>query len=336
MIVSIFNFGDNMCGIFGFSFAEGKLSAAHRAVLATHLAIQNDTRGGDSYGVVGIDAKGAHVSRGLGDLTESSYECCNYNTLFAHTRYASVGDIKIKNAHPFKIGNILGAHNGAVYNHEELSVKYNQSYEVDSQYIFHHLNNQLPFEELVARGAIEWINTADPQTIYLSKLFAGELAIYGIGTEDDVEGIVWSSSYKHLLRALFCSGISDHFRFEVRRGRVYSVNNGQFNLVRDIKLNVTEPVFKKENEVLIHYSPNKSGLSLCGDNGENWTIAKSIVTCVECMKVSNNINSDSNKNFLQDTTISATNKDIPQPYIIDRNNESAIMWHNLYSAKSIA
>lgn len=237
-----------MCGIFGYSFKHGKLSAARRAVLATNLARYNDDRGGDSWGVVGINAEGPHVSRGLGELSDHAYELCEYQSLFAHTRYASSGEVNIKNAHPFKMGKILGAHNGAVYNHEELCGHYKRNFPVDSMHLFAHLNENRPYNELVARGAIEWIHTDDPKTIYMSKLFAGELSVYGIGTEDNVDGIVWSSSYKHLLKALFCAGIHEHFRYEVRRGRVYYVNNGVFGRVNEMKLHVTEPVFKKPDE----------------------------------------------------------------------------------------
>ena len=248
--MSLGTIGKNrMCGIFGYSFKHGKLSTARRAVLATNLARYNDDRGGDSWGVVGINNGGPHVARGLGDLTDNAYELCEYQTLFAHTRSASSGEINIKNSHPFKIGKILGAHNGAVYNHEDLCIQYGRNFPVDSMHLFAHLNENRPFNELVARGAIEWINNSDPKTIYLSKLFLGELAVYGIGTENNVEGIVWSSSYKHLLKSLFCAGINEHFRYEVRRGRVYSVNNGTFSILTDMKLQVTEPVFKKPEEV---------------------------------------------------------------------------------------
>lgn len=241
-----------MCGIFGYSFKHGRLSAARRAVLATNLARYNDERGGDSWGVVGINADGPHVSRGLGDLSDHVYELCEFQTLFAHTRFASSGEVNIKNAHPFRVGKILGAHNGAVYNHAELCDQLKRRFPVDSIHLFAHLNENRPFDELVARGAIEWIKLEDPKTIYLSKLFAGELAIYGIGNNrHDLDGVVWSSNYKHLLKALYCTGIHEHYRFEVRRGRVYAVNNGNFGVVKDMKLQVSEPVFKKPDEPLV-------------------------------------------------------------------------------------
>ena len=229
-----------MCGIFGYSFKHGKLSAARRAVLATNLARYNDERGGDSWGVCGINQEGPHVSRGLGDLSDSAYELCEYNTLFAHTRSASVGDVTIKNAHPFKFGNILGAHNGRIYNNEEIAAKYGRKYPVDSMHIFAHLNENRSLEELVGRGTIEWINIKDPKTVYLCKFHEGELAVYGVGEDEDKpDGIVWSSSYRHLMKSLYCAGIHDFFRYEVRRGNVYAVRPGEFS-EEGIKLEVTK------------------------------------------------------------------------------------------------
>ncbi len=327
-----------MCGIFGYSFKHGKLSAARRAVLATNLARYNDERGGDSWGVVGVNADGAHVSRGLGDLSDNAYELCEYQTLFAHTRAASVGEVSIKNSHPFRMGKILGAHNGAVYNHEELSSRYKRKFPVDSMHLFAHLNENRPFEELVARGAIEWIHNNDPKTIYLSKLFAGELAVYGIGTEDSVDGIVWSSSYKHLLKSLFCSGINDHFRYEVRRGRVYSVNNGVFSIVKDMKLLVTEPVFKKpDEEEICHFSPDQSGDALCGEkNATSWTVAGSAVTCPACVEVALGKNEDAEKGApASDENGSSQFRTRPKTLgPLRRNVDDFTLWRNVYGMRA--
>lgn len=275
-----------MCGILGFSFKHGRLSAARRSLLAANLARFNDERGGDSWGVVGINADGPHISRGLGDLSDNAYELCEYQTLFAHTRAASSGEVNIKNAHPFKVGKILGAHNGAVYNHHELCEHYKRNFPVDSIHLFAHLNENRPFNELVARGAIEWIKLDDPKTIYLSKLYAGELAVYGIGTEDNVDGIVWSSNYKHLLKALYCTGLHEHFRYEVRRERVYYVNNGTFGIVKDMRLTVTEPVFNRPNQEVVHYKTAPDEEIACKTKEyQSWTMTKEAVNCQACERV---------------------------------------------------
>lgn len=241
-----------MCGIFGYSFKNGKMSPARRAILAANLARYNDERGGDSWGVVGLDDDEPQIARGLGDLSDNAFELCEHNTLFAHTRWSSCGETNLKNAHPFKIGNIVGAHNGMIHNHEELCKKYRRKFEVDSMHIFAHLNEGRSFEELIGYGAIEWIYRDEPNEIYLSKLVDGELAIYGVGDdEDNTDGVIWSSSFKHLQKAMSAAGIDNVFRYEVRRGNVFMVKNGALKQ-DDMKVKITKytPPPEKSRSIL--------------------------------------------------------------------------------------
>lgn len=327
-----------MCGIFGYSFKHGKLSAARRAVLATNLARYNDDRGGDSWGVVGINADGPHVSRGLGDLSDNAYELCEYQTLFAHTRAASSGEVTIPNAHPFRVGKILGAHNGAVYNHHELCEHYKRKFPVDSIHLFAHLNENRSFKELVARGAIEWIHTDNPRKIYLSKLFAGELAVYGIGeNEDSPDGIVWSSNYKHLLKALFCAGINEHFRYEVRRGQVYAIENGVFSVVTGMRLNVTEPVFRRPDEDVVHFSPNGDEKVACNApeaQVNSWTMIRESVSCPACEKfIRREVDGQEEEEAHPSDEAGAAQFRKPQQPA-RRTNDAVSLFHRVYGARA--
>jgi hypothetical protein len=228
------------------SFKSGRLSASRKAVLTTNLAMYNTSRGAHSWGVVAINNDGAQIKRGLGRLADSSYELCDHNTLFAHTRHATTGDPEnVKNAHPFRVGKILGAHNGMVFNHEEMNEKYKRKFEVDSQHLFAHLNEGKAFKELHGYGAIEWMREGS-KTIHLCKLLGGELCIYGIGDEKNTDGIVWSSDYRHLQRALLAAGLLERsFRYETRRGKVYDVINGELS-VNGRKLELGMPPVVKE------------------------------------------------------------------------------------------
>jgi asparagine synthetase B (glutamine-hydrolysing) len=190
--------------------------------------------------------------------------------------------VSVKNAHPFKIGKLLGAHNGMIYNHEELNAIYNRKYEVDSQHIFAHLNYGMPLEELMGYGAIEWIRRNEPNKIYLTRFRGGELAIYGVGEDDEnPDGIVWSSSYKHLLKSLVSSGITKHFRYEVRTGKVYSVENAKL-IYTDNTINLSspppEPAPAPDDEPPQHLSRRNSSLGnpLAGRHIDNYRLFKTL------------------------------------------------------------
>jgi Glutamine amidotransferase domain len=223
----------------GFSFKQNTLSMARLAILANNLARLNDNRGGDSWGVCSVNDKEVNVSRGLGQLANHAHEVADHRNFFAHTRYATHGKKTVENAHPFEIGDIVGAHNGVISNHQELCRKYEREFDVDSMHLFAHLAERKSFEEIEGYGAIEWIRRDDPTRINLCRISSsGDLAIFGIGdrSSEDTIGIVWSSNDKHLLESLYCSGIKTFFPYRVNEGVVYYVRDGEVYLATDGKL----------------------------------------------------------------------------------------------------
>ena len=221
-----------MCGIFGWQFKDaGTLKFGSVEVLAASLVQSNETRGDDSWGYVRQVKEKFDIHKGLGEMTTR----CTIRGLFqtqivAHTRHATSGTANIKNAHPFEIGGLIGAHNGMVFNHAALNEKYkDRKCTVDSQHIFHHLAEELDLDELEMYGAIEWIDTRKNQDhIWLCRAKRGELAaaaIYTPGNKKDVIGCVWSSDDGHLDTAMEMSGFPWFF-YHVDAQQLYYVKGG--------------------------------------------------------------------------------------------------------------
>jgi hypothetical protein len=104
-------------------------------------------RGKDSTGVAGIrnngDVKIAKVTSHPIDLFDmgrfkeamSAHNSCAF---IGHNRAATRGEINHTNAHPWRFGNIVGAHNGTIwpYCHKDLNKELGEDYPVDSMAIF--------------------------------------------------------------------------------------------------------------------------------------------------------------------------------------------------------
>lgn len=134
-----------MCGLYGIM---GHVPN-HKEVV-TSLALKNQDRGSHSTGYADIfikpnnfvirkDARSAFQFKGQLKLT-------NGDIVIGHTRFATTGKICARNAHPWNIGNLIGAHNGVVMNEYSVADYMKEvhsdtaSYEVDSQYLIHMLD----------------------------------------------------------------------------------------------------------------------------------------------------------------------------------------------------
>lgn len=214
-----------MCGMFGWFVESNKVTVKERAIMAAIMAVEMDRRGGDSWGYAGINTKHIHRKRGMGDMAEGldASTLAGLSRLIGHTRAASTGRVCKRNAHPFHIGTMIGAHNGVILNHNELNVNHARDCAVDSQHIFRHLIEGKPLSELVGWGAIEWFDTRDPGSLYLGT-FTGALSVYCIGTESNTKGVVWASTEAAVVRAMTMAGLSGQ-AYKLEDRKVYRVDS---------------------------------------------------------------------------------------------------------------
>jgi asparagine synthetase B (glutamine-hydrolysing) len=213
-----------MCGIFGYNEGKANINKNDKRVLITILAILNDTRGGQSWGVCEIKHESI-VKKGLGKIVKLAKRLSKKRTFFAHTRFASHGDVTKDNAHPFEIGDIIGAHNGVLSNHIELNKLHNRTFAVDSQHLFAHINENKDFSDIEGYGAITWFNKKT-KTFHICKLEGGSLSVCKVIGKDGNSCIIFSSAYDHLNTALKAARLKGEF-FKIEDGKVYTISNGK-------------------------------------------------------------------------------------------------------------
>jgi hypothetical protein len=183
-----------MCGIFGAIGSNiniGKIRA---------LAVANRERGRDSLGFFDSSAKlvkrGSDPYKALGESKISEYLAHPRRWFLAgHTRQATQGAVSDKNAHPFRFGNIVGAHNGVV--------SAPRKYTVDSEYLFDALDKsdgdyQRAFADISGYWALSYF---DGDAFYLqthdNSVWVGR---------DETNTWYYSSEATHLKA---CTGISN-------------------------------------------------------------------------------------------------------------------------------
>lgn len=216
-----------MCGIFGYVTKNNEYDSRLTAALPV-LAIEMDKRGGHSWGVTdGLD----YIHKELGDMQEGWCPDYNGRPMFAgHTRFASTGAKVIENSHPFKIGDIIGMHNGIVYNHKELAEKFGYEYQVDSELIFKHMAAGRSLVDIRGYGAIQYFKGGK---CFLGRFNHGELSI----AKTDI-GVVWASTEKAVKIACHMAGIAVEYFYQVEERKLFTITEGEL-FTTDVELDIT-------------------------------------------------------------------------------------------------
>lgn len=227
-----------MCGIYGYQLAPKQHLTTYQAVsLSMILAQHMEGRGRESFGAMyTLPDTEPQVLHRLGAITS------NGGTLFertiparqlcVHTRQSTHGKVSKANAHPFTIGDIIGVHNGIIYNHDDLNRTYSRGYEVDSQHIFGHLDAGLELNELEGYGAVVYMRRSKPDTLALFRFNSGTLYAARIfkseaaAKKEQSLGVVYASTRMAVIDALSIAGLYGEF-VKLSEGRVYHLSDGE-------------------------------------------------------------------------------------------------------------
>ena len=207
-----------MCGLIGFSGKEN-----FNTEKIGMLLLYNDIRGGHSTGIWTNEKDNIVVNTGTAAEDFLPDFKINPATMFiGHTRFATMGARSKENAHPFRYGNVIGAHNGTINNCRLICTKYDVNYiddvDVDSQSLFM-LLDKLQNEEILEKykGAAAILFTRSDGSLYAYRdserpLFRGETD----------EGI-YLSSIESSLKTIGCiriKSLAENFLYKIVDGKI--------------------------------------------------------------------------------------------------------------------
>lgn len=198
-------------------------------VILSILISRMDDRGGDSYGYY----QGGEIVKNIGtaaygvDLDKIT----SGRSLMLHTRKATIGEKTRENAHPWRINNLVGIHNGGVQNHMDIQKKYSRNFNVDSQHIFAHISEDLPLHELTSWGALVYVDELESyERMWCSRFNDGVLTIIGVGNRPkETTDLLFCSLPDALKSAIDMAKIPYATAYKVDAGRLYHMYNGELH-----------------------------------------------------------------------------------------------------------
>jgi glucosamine 6-phosphate synthetase-like amidotransferase/phosphosugar isomerase protein len=253
-----------MCGIYGIAKSPTPYTTKQLNIVKKvlrEIAIDSETRGSQSSGIARVGSS-TRIHKSL--LPSSKFvDTLEYNEsvkslkddsfiLLGHTRFATQGAIVKSNAHPFRVGDVVGAHNGCVYNVKEMETQLDKQCPVDSQLIFKAINDNDNIQEAVkdfdSDFALSFVK-ANPMVLYLCRESNRPLHVAYIPS---MKTLFYASESAFIEDALTMNNIEADV-FSLNKNTLYTFDVSKFT---DEKMNVVKESFKYDSRVY-QYQINK-------------------------------------------------------------------------------
>ena len=244
-----------MCGIYGIAKSPTPYTKRQHKIVKKvlrEIATDSETRGSHSSGIAKVGTS-TRVYKSL--LPSSKFvDSKEYNNavkslidesyiLLGHTRFATEGAIVKSNAHPFRVGDVVGAHNGCVYNIKEMQSKLDKQCPVDSQLIFKSIDSNDNIQDAVkdfdSDFALSFVKK-NPMVLYLCRETNRPLHVAYI---PELKTLFYASESSFIDDALAMHNIKADV-YSLNKNTLYAFDTSKFD---DIKTNVEKTLFKYQS-----------------------------------------------------------------------------------------
>lgn len=223
-----------MCGLFGYSVKKWQPNIATTMMA---LAIFNESRGKDAFGWT----NGKVIFKDSTEITYKFNEIPFEEELVSafHTRAGTSGGKTKECAHPWQVKGVIGMQNGYVSNMKDLNEKYKRNCRVDSEHLVYHRAEGRGFEDLQFGGVFLWFE--DGVGPFFVRNYHRCLEVARLPHD---LGIVWSSEWGHLRRALNMSGLGYKTIFQVADVNIVHQLSNEGLMITKEKVEFYEPPIK--------------------------------------------------------------------------------------------
>lgn len=205
-----------LCGVYGWVGLKEKEAFYH-------LQVFSQLRGMDSTGVAviyGNKHKDSDIIKAVGgveslmssypkafDWRDNSIEGFDIKCLIGHHRKATVGTINEENAHPFEYDNIIGCHNGTIFQHELKKLSTYDDKLIDSQVVLEEINKTGKIKDVIKDISGAWAFCWWDKTERTLNFCRNDKRTLFIAYSEDMRTMFWASEDWMLHTALKRSGV---------------------------------------------------------------------------------------------------------------------------------